>query len=346
MQAICHLPGLKGHMFSLDTTPEKFFNEYFAFNPQFLVIFNGLFAQPDGRLICDYLKIPALFFLVDSPFHFDTVKSPYAWISCIDRGHRRDLVRMGFERTLFMPHAVAKLEDFDPNEERSYGCVMFSSGIDYKKIHQKLFQALSKKAQNCLEEGLAKWEANPGLTLDEAIPIDIPSDIPRGFILKKLDLYLKGLKRTELLRSLDEFQIDLFGGGDSWETILEGSCPHVKIHSELSFHDVISTMRRSKVVLNSCASIRDGAHERIFQALASGCTVVAERTPYLFETFGAGKGVAYYPKNEDVKNTISLWLNDEDARVQELLEGRVQVEKGQLWEHRASSLCSALIGES
>ncbi len=332
------IPEVRTHLFDVSISARDFYAEFCTFKPELIVAFNSLFTHEDGRLLCDHLYTPTLFCLVDAPFHFNVVSTPLAWISCIDRGHLRYLEKRGIERCFFLPHAIDRLEAMEDREERGLGCVMLSSGIDYEAIFEELQGFVSKKCFLKIEEGLERWEADRALALDDALEEELPTSVSRNVILHKLDLYLKGRKRVELLKSLTEFQVDLFGGGDSWEKILGSSCPHVRVHPEVHYTEAAAIISHSKVVINSCASIRDGLHERILLALSRGAAVVTEGTPYLHETFGKGSGIAYYPKYSEMKQQLALWLQDEQSRCAAVEEGRRRIEEAHLWKHRAQTI--------
>lgn len=303
-----------------------------TFKPELIIAFNFLYTQPDGRLICDYLNVPMLYYLVDSPFYFNPTHSDLAWISCIDRGQLRYLTDRGFAQTLFLPHAIPKLEEIHEEKKRSYDCVMLSSGINYHEVYENLTEKLSNKCRGIIEEGLDRWMKNATMTLDEALEDDIPSHLPRTEILCRLDIYLKGLKRAELLKSLQDYRIDLFGGGDDWRKILGTSCPHVTIHDEIPFSRVLQILSKSKVVLNSCSSIRDGLHERILHGLSCGAAVMTESNPYLLEQFGESAGIIYSAED------IASYLSDETARREAVENGRTKVAESHLWRNRVQAI--------
>lgn len=334
-KALRQLPQVNAKVFSLDTNAQQFFADLTTFAPDVLIFFNSLFSQGDGGLICDYLKIPTLFYIVDAPFHFDDPDSPYAVVACIDRGHLRNLVSKGFERSFFLPHAVDKAQEYLPEGKRKYGCVMLSSGINYKDVYNKLLGALPPQIVKRVEETFEKFDADPLLTLEEALGPEDTYPVPRALLLKEMDLYLKGKKRVEFLQEMEGIPIDLFGGGDSWEKILAGSCPHVKIHGALDYDAALEVMSEAAVVLNHCSSIRDGAHERLFAAISRGAAAATVYNPYLGEHFQSGEGLILSGSNAGLKDEIERFLKDAALREEAVLKGQKKLSEGHLWSHRA-----------
>ncbi|MFA6916023.1 MAG: glycosyltransferase [Parachlamydiales bacterium] len=341
-EGLRELPGVATAVFSLEKPPKQFFADIEAFKPDCLVVFNSLFAAENGALFCDYLKIPTLFYLVDAPFHFSDPASPYAATACIDRGHTRDLAAKGFTKTLFLPHAVDKADHRTPQKITKYGCVMLSTGINFRERYAKMLGALPPALIQRVQEAFEKYETDALLTLDEALGPEDPFPVPRALLLKEMDLYLKGKKRMEFLQGLKGIQIDLFGGGDGWSEILGNTCPHVRIHPGLDYPAALEVMGDAAVVLSHCSSIKDGAHERLFAAISQGAEAATYTNPYLKENFQKGEGLILGQTIEELGKEIEFALNNPDKRVESILKGQEKIAQAHLWKHRGAILQQSL----
>lgn len=342
-EGLRELPGVKTALFSLDKSPQQFFADIEAFKPDCLVVFNSLFAADNGTLFCDYLKIPTLFYLVDAPFHFsDPSTSPYAAAACIDRGHERSFLSKGYTKSLFLPHAVDKASHREPEDKNKYGCVMLSTGINYKNRYAKMLGGLPPAIVKRVHEAFEKFEGDKLLTLDEALGPEDTFPVPRALLLKEMDLYLKGKTRTEFLQNLKGIRIDLFGGGDSWSEILGSSSPHVRIHPGVDYQEALEIMGDASIVLNHCSSIKDGAHERLFAAISRGAAAATLGNPYLLENFQEKEGLLLGDSPEEIQSLIEKTLKDPAYRRASVLKGQQKISEGHLWKHRGQKMKQSL----
>ncbi len=340
-EALRSIRGVEVSIFQTNS-PDQLFKDISIFDAQAYIVLNSLFKGKTGGFICDYIKRPMIYYIVDTPFHFDNPDSPFLSVACIDRGHCNFLLKKGYDRTLFVPHCVNKSRIEKPDVKRKYGCVMLSSGIDYEKINDRFFGALPEPVFKKVKEAFEKLESDPLLLVDDALSLDLPAYISRNQILRQIDLYLKGKERVQMLKEMEGIPIDLFGGGDSWEEILGNQFPHVTVHKEIPFLESIEILKNAKIVLNSCSSIRDGAHERIFLGLACGASIATAFTPYLDEEFKKDEGIVFHPSFADMKEKIALWLKDDSIRCTEVTAGQQRIEEAHLWKHRAAQLYAAL----
>lgn len=334
--AFSKMGGIQTSIINTQTAPQIIFEQMKSFRPQLIIVFNSLF-KTQGKLLCDFLNTPTLFYLVDAPFHFDDPNSPFASTGCIDRTHCRSLLDKGFERTYFLPHSIDEAHHQKPESPRPLGCVMLSSGIDYEKIYDSFHKALPSWVNDEIDLAIDTFDSNPTLPLEETLTPDLPTGLNRKQLLRLMDLYLKGKKRVELLQNLNGIPIDLFGGGDSWKDILRDACPHVTIHPEVNISKANDIMSQAKVILNSCSSIKDGGHERIFSALSYGAAVVTKSTPYLYDSFGENAGIAFCSSG-NFKDKLQQLLTDEKQRKVEVERGQECLVKAHLWKHRAQEI--------
>lgn len=356
--ALRRLPNLEVVLLTPD--PEgmsAFLEELKEKSLQALIVFNSYFADTQGRLFCDVLRIPTLFCLVDSFYHFSHAATFYGILAFIDEGQRRFAEELGYLRVLDLPHAVEAPALASPHGERPYGCAMFSSGIDSSKIAEMWQRQLPQPLYSALIETAEKLLSHATLSCPETFEAafcrhyHLPNaeglvKQPLYFtLLKQLDLYVKGRGRVALLQGLQGIAIDLFGGGDDWRAILGDTCPHVTLHGEITYAQVLERMCLSKVVLNNCESIRYGAHERVFAALAHGAAVATADTPFLRKTFPSDDdGILYYraPRWEPLRAAIARALDDEAWRSASVAKGQEIIAEHHLWKHRADTILAIL----
>ena len=74
-------------------------------------------------------------------------------------------------------------------------------------------------------------------------------------------MYIRGIERVRLIKAIKHARIDIFGAGHSkaiWERHL-GKNHNLVVHDAVTFDQALELMKHAKIVLNSCAWIKDGA---------------------------------------------------------------------------------------
>ena len=119
-----------------------------------------------------------------------------------------------------------------------------------------------------------------------------------------------------------------------------GDQVNVTIHEGVPYEETFDIYKKSKIALNSTPFFRNGSHERVFNCLAMGCSVITSENRFLRDQFSTGKGVKYYLSNDraQVNESINAWLDNEELRKKEMLEGRSLVKDHHTWDHRAWQL--------
>lgn len=323
--------------------------------PDCTLSFNDLTQERRDLFLCDLFKIPHLSYLVDSAHRFlHLTSSPYSLLASVDRFDVEFLRAAKCPYAFFLPHAVDESLAFDALAVRHYDVTMLSSFIDYEAIMEECMQVLpaslttvmkraadiarEERSLSIIQSFQKAWnEPGPHRSLDG-------STINSRYMLDRLVDYIQGKERVELLKSIKDVRVDVFGSDcGGWEKYL-GKRSHITYHHEVSFEEAHQIMRESKIVVNSCAWIRNGAHERIFSAMACGALVIAESNSYLCEQFADGESIGFYHLlNPDALNErIAGYLSDESKRGAVSLCGKEIVLKEHTWNQRARQLIAAI----
>jgi glycosyltransferase involved in cell wall biosynthesis len=315
--------------------------------PDFTIGFNGALKMEDGSLFCDQINVPHVSCLVDPPFRFlELTKSPNIIIACDDQEGCALLINRGFERTVFMPHAVEPELAFDPKIERIYDIVFLGTCIDaekWKKQWKKRFSPqivhLMEEAANvCLEDDVTSFMS---VLLKHLDPVEYQE------VFEAVELYVKGVDRLDLLRSFPDSTVHVFGTGmekDSWKKIFKKDANMV-IHPPVMYDEALEVMKRSKVVLNSSIKNKFGAHERVFSAAACGAIVVTNDNPWIREHFRDGKELLLYDRHsfKELGRRVKELLENERKRRTMAAAGRRCVMKGHTWDHRVKQLLQEIL---
>lgn len=341
--------------------PAPFLEAIFKDPPDCTLSFNGLLPDEQGRFFCELIRIPHVACLVDSPNHYlPLTRSPYSIITCADRSSVEFFHGIGFAQTLFMPHAIeSSLISSELQNAREYDVVMLASCIDFEGMRAKwkrkysiaLCQAMEEAAEIALSDQTTPYYKAFVQALDHQVSrqagID-PETIDFVEVLDEIEMYIRGKDRFELLNAIKDAKIDVFGAADgyshaSWMSYL-GNKKNFVFHEPVPFEQALAIMKHSKIVLNSCPWIKDGAHERIFAGIACGALVITNENIYMREQFKDGESIVFYQhkKWDKVNRRVNEYLENQIKREQIIEKGRDIVKQHHTWNQRAQQLCKEL----
>lgn len=311
--------------------------------PDFTLSFNGLLPDAQGRFLCDYIKIPHVACLVDSPIHFfPLVNSPLTITACVDHSFVQFFSKAKGDHSFFFPHAIDRNIPHYQGEEKKYELLMLGSCLDIEAISADWKKNLPERALEAMHQAVDVALKDPRASCMDAFTSAFAGFDTASFdfvhMLDQFETYVRGRDRVDLINHIDpKIKIDIFGSGE-WKKYVTRN--NVSFHNSVDQKQVLDLMREGKVILNSCAHIKNGSHERVLNGLASGAAVITNENVYLRDQFGEDKGVRYYHYGEweRVNEQIhELLLNDEGRR-QEVKGGSLFVREHHTWDNRARLL--------
>jgi len=339
--------------------PKPFLDKIFEDKPDFTLSFNGLLPDDEGRFFCDLIGIPHVAFLVDSQNQFfPLIQSPNTIISCTDRFSCDFFkgVQQG-KNILFIPHGVERELAPDKSLGKNYDVVMMSSLMDFQKLREEWRENYPKIITDAMDEAIEMtlsdqdaWYVQSFVyALDRQIELKgaiDPTKINFPTIFDDLELYLKGKSRVDLIRSIHDAEVHVFGStpGRSWKEILGKDMPNVKVHEAVPFANALEIIKQSKIVLNIAPWIRNGSHERIFVSLACGALPLAEENIYLKENFTSGKDIAMFAYKDlgGINDVVNEYLSNNQKREEIVQKGRAKVMEHHTWDARAKEILQDL----
>lgn len=333
-------------------------NSIQKFAPNITASFNSLDPIGENRFLWDFLEIPHISFLVDPVFYSPyLVNSPYSIITCVDRSDLAAVRSNEFHNAFFWPHAVEKELSAKKDTKRTYDVVFLGSCYDYESLRVSWKQRNPVELNKVLDDAIDIVFSHERESLAHALTqawnasgLD-PKGVDFMTLYYYLDNYTRGKDRVELIRSIKDAHVHIFGelspdnavGILGWKQYMS-SQPNVTVHKSVPFAEGLEIMKQSKIVLNSMPFFRDGTHERIFCALACGCLVITSESIYLRELFRDGDGVVFYRSQHrpDVNGFINEMLKHEIKLQQAAERGRDIVMKHHTWDVRVQNLLEEL----
>jgi spore maturation protein CgeB len=151
---------------------------------------------------------------------------------------------------------------------------------------------------------------------------------------------LRFYERLEVLQALVSrgVVVDVYGHG--YEELSIAGCDCLRIHGAADSAQCLQAMQQAKVSLNVMPWFREGAHDRIFNAMANGSVCVTDTSRYLDEILTDGEDIVFYdlldlPKMVD---TVKSLLGEPERLWRIQNRAQKTVEQGHLWSHRAAWL--------
>lgn len=321
--------------------------------PDFTCSFNSSTSFTDGRFFWDILKVPHVSFLVDSAIYYlPYLKSPYSILTCVDRSDYNALRAYNFDRVFFWPHAIESDIEMG-NEERIYDVVFLGSCYDYESLRLFWKKQLPKEVSAVLDNAsdlvlsdriISISEALAKAWNDSGLP---PSNVDFSALFFYLDYYTRGKDRVELIRSISDAKVHVFGDMMNDHICYRNGWPHylksksnVVIHPAVGYTESLNILRKSKICLNSIPCFRNGSHERVFAGLGCGALPITSDSSYWREAFDIGSELLVYRSGHwnEVNDWIKDLLTNNDKREEIILKGRNKVLKEHTWDARVDQL--------
>lgn len=336
------------------TVGSTLIDEIIEYTPDFTASFNSFTPLPDNTYLWDYTEIPHLSLLLDpSLYSVNLIESPYSVIACVDQADCYGLSTQGFDRILFIPHAVEVDLFEEPPEEKEYDVVFIGSCYDYETMRSAWKHQLSELEQSVLEEASELFLSNSEIPLYEALMSvwgqkqSGDNEVDFLGLFAYLDQYTRGVDRVELVRSINDAKVHVFGelfeddpsATKGWQEMLAGK-ENIVFHEPLDYEESLKVLQKSKICLNSSPFFKHGAHERIFAGFACGAAVLTTENPFLSSIFKDGESIIFYRSKEweKVNEKINYYLENEDARSALVESGQHKVKSDHTWDHRAMYL--------
>lgn len=314
------------------------------------------FTLPNGKVIWDEIKAPCYNIVVDHPFYYDKhlkeVPKDYFQF-CIDREHVRYMKRFYPEiRTEFLPLAGTQWSGSDTSFEDREIDILFVGNYtrpetfekhitrindEYTAFYRRIIQDLIEHPQRTIEEVAEEHmhkEMEESLT-DEDIRTSISNMI---FI----DLYVRFYFRGKVLQTLVDSGLKVHVFGVGWD-LLECRKPENLIDGfYLTSEGCLEQMGRAKISLNVMPWFKDGAHDRIFNAMLNHSVCVTDESVFLKEHFEDKKEVCFYSLEqiEKLPGEIKRLLASPE-KLKEISQcGYQKAKKEDEWRSRAEKILS------
>lgn len=326
-----------------------------TFNFQGLSKENGVYSDKSGYIWQEY-NLPCYNIAVDHPYYYDRQLSDlprkYVHIS-IDRLHEKYFKEYypEFKNGGFLPLAGTNLypdKYMNKMSERSID-VLFPGNYTPPSFCEPYINGINEEYAQFYRRIIDDLLENPNRTLEEAAIEETEKELGRVAyndmrkVLNKMifiDLYVRNYMRGKVVRVLAENGIKVNVIGKDWEKLECKNKENIIITQFSDSKTCMEAMRNAKIVVNVMPWFKDGAHDRVFNAILNGAVSISDKSRFLMEELPEGCGVSYYDLNEieRLPDIINIFLKDE-RKLEEITEcGYKKVSECDTWENRAKML--------
>lgn len=326
--------------------PDTLVDQIAAYQPDLTCSFHQLPAP----YFWDKIKIPHWTILVDPAFYdLELMQSPFSILSCVDRGDCELLRSYHFRNGFFLPHAVERELYGDPKAHRPIDLILL--GTCYDPDHLRAFwkKQYSKEVSDAIDDAveivLSDQKTSFFRALMQALTLKgiDPHEVEFDQLAFYVDSYARGIDRIQLVRSIKDRPIHVFGGKcwrdekpiEDWSYYLSRQS-NVTLHPPVLFEQALELLKRSKICLNSMPFFKNGTHERVFAALACGALPLTSDNLYMREIF-KDELLFYQFTHLDAINE-QLKALDEKERQLRVANGQAKVRAHHTWDSRVETL--------
>lgn len=318
--------------------------------PDCTLSYNGIFPSKGTFFLSDHLKIPHVACLVDPPhYFFPLTKSPFYIFGTADEYDVDFYKRIGVKNVFFFPHGTPKVEE-RVKGERPLEVVMLSTYMDFErkrlswrtrfppyiqKILENASQIILSDQTTPLFEALMQALKNPAL-----IKFINPKKIDFYQLMFELEYYTKGKHRLNLVLSIEDVPIHIFGdkfGPTGWRENIPSSKKNIILHPGVPFTQIPEILKKSQIILHSSRALIQGGHERIFTAMSYGTIVMAGKNNFLEKNFKEWEEILFYDHFSEANEKIVTLLKDPQKREEMAEKAFQKVQKEHTWDERAKT---------
>lgn len=155
-----------------------------------------------------------------------------------------------------------------------------------------------------------------------------------------IDLYVRNTQRTQVVKELVDAGITVQAVGAGWEKLKCRHPEYLKMIPQMDSQTCLMLTKRAQISLNVMPGFKQGAHDRIFNAILNGAISVSDDNYYLRDILPEGCGICYYDMQqlESLPSLVQKLLEHPEQRKEICAAGYEKVSQYHTWRERAFQL--------
>lgn len=321
--------------------------------------------EDEERTLWQRYKIRCFCMMVDHPLYYyrQLTYGDSDWtLVCIDRDHQ-DFVQKYYPQygtAYFLPLAGTQLTalpqasyEMVPYRERSIDVLFAGNYVQISMLEQEMGK-MEPESRAYYFDRIHSLIDHPQRSLDReligSLTLEFP-EITREELLETLyhmcviDLYVRSYFRRNMICSLAEAGIRVHIIGKDWDKAGCKAPENLVMTGELDSLQCLEYMNKSKVSINIIPWFKKGAHDRIFNGMLQGCTVLTDSSSYLDGLMEEGKEYAGFSLEnlEEIPDRVKSLLADPGGAEAIAQSGYRFAKQGHTWADRVDTVIDSII---
>lgn len=277
---------------------------------------------------------------------------------CIDRDHQKFIEQYypDYGRAHFLPLAGTELSDEKiPYSERDIDVIFTGNYVPIKNLMPHI-EPMEEDNKEFYFDIIHELIENPDIPIEQELIGRLTKEFPQITREETLaclhsmifiDLYVRSYFRREIICSLAEKGIKVFTVGKDWE---KSGCKCLENISMTGQGDSLACLKymcRAKISVNIMPWFKDGAHDRIFNAMLQGCVTVTDSSRYLDEIIHDGQDFVKFTleQREAISQKVQNLLDHPDTAAAIAKKGYLLTSQHHTWEQRANTLLNNIFSD-
>lgn len=312
------------------------------------------FQSGNGTDLWERYGIKSYCIMVDHPMYYyrELISGrKNLTLLCVDRDHRRFVEKYypEYGRVFFLPLAGTGLAGTKiPYEKRDIPIIFTGNYVPLENL-MSYTAGMDRETKEFCFDIIGELTAHPDIPLEQELVGRLKKEFPQitreelmncMYHMVFIDLYVRSYFRGKIICSLAENGYTVHVIGKDWDKA-ECKCPkNLVMTGQLDSLQCLRYMQRSKIAVNIMPWFKDGAHDRIFNAMLQGCAVVSDTSKYLDEVLHDGEDFLTFPLEQSRKicDKIQYLLKTPKEAGQIAEAGWRNAQKNHTWKNRAEEL--------
>lgn len=310
--------------------------------------------QYDNISLWEKYDIRTFCIMVDHPMYYYkqlTAGKKNLTLLCIDRDHQTfaEQYYPCYGKVYFLPLAGTELsEEKIPYCQRDIDVIFTGNYVPIENLmtHTK---NMEEDTREFYFDIIHELIAHPDIPIEQELIGRLTKEFPQItpeetlsclYHMIFIDLYVRSYFRREIICSLAESGIKVLAVGKDWEKA-DCKCPeNIIMTGQCDSLACLNYMRQAKISVNIMPWFKNGAHDRIFNAMLQGCAVVTDSSKYLDEVIRDGQDYVKFTleERENICQKVKGLLAQPDMAAAIAEKGYQNSCQNHTWHHRACQL--------
>ena len=352
----------------LTFTDEQFFSQLLSLDPYidettYVITFNNAGAyisvtDRDGQHYYWDMKHVQLYSIqVDAPVWYKDVLDldlKCMHVVSVDKTHANFVIRHFAPPAVFLPHGgVLSPYAITPYESRNIDILYLGTKQSFINSDAASLSFFPDNGKEFMQTTLSLLYEHPFLTPEQLTDLYFKeagiSNAPRDNYIEAIDtLYrfilpnVRSYYQEQIISALAEAHFHVTIYGDNWNSFGERHpeyAEYVHINERTTPEKCIELICNSKITFNIQPWFKEGAHERIYNAMLNESVCVTDTSKYLERQFQDGENIVFYNLsnlNELAEKVRSILQNPEQAK--RIIHNAKQLVKNSTWHDRLENI--------